>query len=513
MDKVLPFQLSIHRYKEVLEGTKNVVYYTVEIVKKSNQRWTVEKRYKEFDDLQAALKKLYSNLPLLPGKTLFPIKTPAEIEKRREELERYLKSMIARDDILNSEQVKKFLQIENNAPEATVNPPKLLGEVSSMVLGVRDFHYQPDKGLLFTAISDMSVTSRLDSQLTNMKMPWEKELPPGTLVTVGAIECYIQASIGELKFDRLWTKTYQTQIIVIYWEPNACILVVGGDDGTLSVLKVSSELNFIKYDEVISTKLHLARVMGVYLDNITNFVYTCGEDKKFKVFDYLKNDTIADLTLGTADLTALLVERENKRAFIANRTGQVFIHDISTMVPRLIHIVQAHPKGEIRSLTFDTNRHYLITGNHDDGILAIWDLDKPGKEKFAHNIANLHGKAKVRATAWSTSRTELMSANADGTVTFWNAKKAAPIYLLSAHADHVTKLQWFESKSLLVTGGKDKKIKFFQLPSEWKDKRLEDELISEAKIHKETEAMLVSQAKMKKAQDDSDEDDLAGWHK
>jgi ubiquinone/menaquinone biosynthesis C-methylase UbiE len=93
--------------------------------------------------------------------------------------------------------------------------------------------------------------------------------------------------------------------------------------------------------------------------------------KKFKVFDYLKNDTIADLTLGTADLTVLVVERENKRAFIANRTGQVFIHDISTMVPRLIHIVQAHTKGEIRCLTFDTNRHYLITGSHDDDVLAI----------------------------------------------------------------------------------------------------------------------------------------------
>jgi WD40 repeat protein len=513
MDKVLPFQLSIPRYKEVLEGTKNVVYYTVEIVKKSNQKWTVEKRYKEFDDLQNAIKKLYSNLPLLPGKTLFPIKTPAEIEKRREELEKYLKAVVGRDDVLNSETVKKFLQLDNNAPETTVNPPKLLGELSSMVLGVRDFHYQPDKGLMFTAISDMSVTSRVDSYLTNMKMPWEKELPPGTLVTVGAIECYIQANTNEFKFDRLWTKTYQTQIIVVFWEPTACILVVGGDDGTLSVLKVSSELNFIKYDEVVSTKLHLARVMGVFLDNITGFCYSCGEDKKFKVYDYSKNDTIADLTLGTSDLTTLAVERENKRAFIGNRLGQVFIHDISTMVPRLIHIVQAHPKGEIRTLIFDTNRHYLISGNHDDGILAIWDLDKPGKEKYAHNIANLHGKPKVRYAAWSTGRAELMSGNGDGSITFWNAKRASPIYVLTAHTEAITKMQWYESKGMLVTGGKDKRIRFYQLPSEWKDKRLEDELFADAKIRHDTETMLKSQAVRQKAQHDSDEDDLSGWHK
>jgi len=54
-----------------------------------------------------------------------------------------------------------------------------------------------------------------------------------------------------------------------------------------------------------------------------------------------------------------------------------------------------------------------------DGVLAIWDLDKPGKEKYAHNIANLEGKAKVRSICWSTARAELFSANADGTVTFW----------------------------------------------------------------------------------------------
>ena len=58
----------------------------------------------------------------------------------------------------------------------------------------------------------MSVTSRVDSYLTNMKMPWEKELPVGTLVTVGAVECFIQSNIGEIKFDRLWSKTFQTQV-------------------------------------------------------------------------------------------------------------------------------------------------------------------------------------------------------------------------------------------------------------------------------------------------------------
>jgi len=75
---------------------------------------------------------------------------------------------------------------------------------------------------------------------------------------------------------------------VMYWEPSLCLLAVGGDDGSISILKVASELNYIKFDEIIARKLHLSRIMGIYVDNITGLCYTCSEDKKFKVIDYTK---------------------------------------------------------------------------------------------------------------------------------------------------------------------------------------------------------------------------------
>lgn len=66
---------------------------------------------------------------------------------------------------------------------------------------------------MFTLISDMNVASRVDSYLTNMKLPWEKDLPP-VIVSVGAVECYIQDNINEFKFDRVWTKTFSCQVIL-----------------------------------------------------------------------------------------------------------------------------------------------------------------------------------------------------------------------------------------------------------------------------------------------------------
>jgi len=51
----------------------------------------LKKRYKEFDDLNKSVKKLVPNMPVLPGKTLFAVKDPAELEKRKQGLDTYLK--------------------------------------------------------------------------------------------------------------------------------------------------------------------------------------------------------------------------------------------------------------------------------------------------------------------------------------------------------------------------------------------------------------------------------------
>jgi len=379
---------------------------------------------------------------------------------------------------------------------------------------VRDFIYEVKEGLLFTAISDLSVTSRVDSYLTNMKMPWEKELPPGTLVTVGAVECYMNTGKdGEIKFDKLWTKTFQTQVIHLLWDSASNLLITGKDDGSITVLKVSAELNFIKYDEVVSNKLHLSRVMGVFFDSISELIFTVSEDKKFKVYDMSKNDVCSDMTVGNSPLTCLCGDRDNRRVFMSNKAGQVFIYDISTKTPKLIHTIQAHTKGSIRGLYFDTYKNYLFTANFDDGTIGIFDLHKPGKEKYASNIANFSGKKGVRHIVWSTGRYELYSGGEDGTITFWDAKKIAPVYALKAHGDGICKLQWMENSNTLITGGKDKKIRFYQLPDEWRDKRLEAELLKESKIQKQNEGIQKFKENQQKKAEDSDEDDLAGWHK
>lgn len=66
-----------------------------------------------------------------------------DLENRRKSLEEFLQKIVVRNDLMNADQVKSFLQLDKNASEMMVNPPKLLFEYSieGQNKGVRDFVY------------------------------------------------------------------------------------------------------------------------------------------------------------------------------------------------------------------------------------------------------------------------------------------------------------------------------------------------------------------------------------
>ena len=153
--------------------------------------------------------------------------------------------------------------------------------------------------------------------------------------------------------------------------------------------------------------------------------------------------------------------------------------------PLFLHTIQAFPKGAIRSIHFDNIKNYIVASNYDDGVIALIDAQKPGKEKYAHNVANLTGKTKVqsefcrsynilkiRRVVWSSIRAEIYGGSEDGTIAFMDAKKAAPICklklslfsdniidALKGHNDGITKFQLLDKDGILISGGKDKQIK------------------------------------------------------
>jgi len=83
-----------------------------------------------------------------------------------------------------------------------------------------------------------------------------------------------------------------------------------------------------------------------------------------------------------------------------------------------------------------------------------------------------------RFLIWREKTREIISGNQNGKVTVWSVKSAEPIYVLEAHSEPITKMEWIEEKQILITCSKDKSVKIWQFPLIW----VNEEIDSKAEV-------------------------------
>ena len=104
------------------------------------------------------------------------------------------------------------------------------------------------------------------------------------------------------------------------------------DDGRIHLLKMSEEFKFEQYEEYSVIKAHSARVMGISFDDKKGYIYSIGEDKRFKISDINYLENITDMTIGASPLKFMIFDAAENRIFIANGAGEVYIYSISTVI-------------------------------------------------------------------------------------------------------------------------------------------------------------------------------------
>lgn len=84
--------------------------------------------------------------------------------------------------------------------------------------------------------------------------------------------------------------------------------------------------------------------------------------------------------------------------------------------------------------------------------------------------------------------------------------------VLQAFDTEITQLGFLPEREWLISSSKSKSIKIWSMPKEWRDARLvADERKQAGKfINEYNKEKLLNT--IKKAEEDSDDDDLAGWH-
>eukprot|EP00830_Metopus_es_P017776 TRINITY_DN5966_c0_g1_i1.p1 TRINITY_DN5966_c0_g1~~TRINITY_DN5966_c0_g1_i1.p1 ORF type:complete len:510 (+),score=99.88 TRINITY_DN5966_c0_g1_i1:30-1532(+) len=443
--------------------------------------WNVEKRFSEFDALHKELTKTFMSVPDRPPKTVFKIKSAAGLQKRTQELNVFIKALSSRLDIMEHGIMRKFLDFEKNTKESAPALPFKVFELGPLPLGARDFWYAEEQGLLFVALSNMDLASRLDAYLSNISLPWSKK--EEIAITVGALMVYSVTKESDLKdwnFKLLWVKGYSVQTNVILWCPTLSILEIGLDDGFVRCLKIPMEEKGLKHEELGSLQMHKARVMGLAIDPATKASISIGEDGKIKIFDITTLKVFSEIAPSDAPLKCLEYNEEMKRVFVANGVGELYIYAFSETKLDLLTKIYLGSTKIIRGLAVCYKTKKVFTSALD-GVISIIDLGGVGEEKSTKLSNIIKGPEKARFLQWNLQNQELISGYENGQIILWNPETKAMKKSFLPHAEAITKILWDEKKKLLITAAKDKYIKAWNLPIEIaKEVKAESESVLES---------------------------------
>lgn len=138
---------------------KQKIFFVIR-VEKDGYDWEVQRRYSDFDELNKQLKFHFSNVPSLPGKTIFTLRKPEDIEKRRSKLEIYLRLVVQREEFYANAKLAAFLELDEHAEDSLLNQLSLVGRLTHKQFGYRDFIMIEEKDIVFTLTSQMNAGSR-----------------------------------------------------------------------------------------------------------------------------------------------------------------------------------------------------------------------------------------------------------------------------------------------------------------------------------------------------------------
>ena len=109
----------------------------------------------------------------------------------------------------------------------------------------------------------------------------------GNNLTRGSLETWVQKQTGdgEFQFEKLWSRSFKKEASMIFWSEPMGYLIVGLEDG--SVIPIDIDVDSpMKYTELRDYKIHKGRVNGAFIDEKRELMFTVGDDKFLKVFDF-----------------------------------------------------------------------------------------------------------------------------------------------------------------------------------------------------------------------------------
>ena len=207
--------------------------------------------------------------------------------------------------------------------------------------------------------------------------------------------------------------------------------------------------------------------MGLLAFPTENRLVSISDDGRLCLTDIASGTLIEKITPLESCVFPLKVLRHVRNSIFAFCDGNssIFIYDFNPSLTCLFH-QKLENCEEIRGL--DVLHNTIIAGQLS-GTVNIWECTA-GREKLTKKSATFQAKNGIREICIrQTPRREVIIADNTGVVNIHCLTTLQPVMVLQAHTDVITSMHWFEGEQILMTGAKDKSVKFWRFPPVWID--------------------------------------------
>ena len=510
--------IQIIEYTEKHIDNSPVIFYRIKVIDHfSNNNWIIEKRYNDFVSLQKKLIQNYQDVPKLPGKTFFRVSEFADIKKRKDGLQKFLRTCIERKDILANEDFKIFLELPKNSPELCGNSPDLLGSFT-LPQGVRDIVYLPNESIILLCTAEMSVIERAETTMKNTIINPDEITNP-----LGHAYIYsLEDNKGDFIFREIWRRKFKPRTRCLVYDKDENYMLIGRADGVISIFTLDKRSKYKKVDLIIELKPHINSVNGIWYDFIQKKLFTLSSDKRFLASDIKSNSNITEISKSNFGYTCLKVDTKYNRFFTANEGGVIDIYSYKKFPPMKLSSTGITGNSHIRDIYINPTQLYIYACDSKGKISVIDFSGLNNNSSYCPEISQFGGKISLRQIIYDENKKELITGDESGKIIAWGLKTGQPIFSFSGAEGNsaITKLLYDKDIRLLIAGCKNNMVKFWKLPDNWINvdvQKFEDEELK--KINNE-----IARRRIKAQQEiedgiendfDSDlsqEDDLNGWN-
>eukprot|EP00928_Gymnodinium_smaydae_P062353 TRINITY_DN46237_c0_g1_i1.p1 TRINITY_DN46237_c0_g1~~TRINITY_DN46237_c0_g1_i1.p1 ORF type:complete len:626 (+),score=157.15 TRINITY_DN46237_c0_g1_i1:150-2027(+) len=428
------------------------------------QRWTRRKRFAEVAELHEVLKKRLASVPDMPAKSAVRHFTAEYIEGRKVALNAYLQELCKRRDALNCVELQQFFGFAERLGayrQPHSSEPVQRAQVNEAAFGIANFAYDATQGVLLLGVADTSWMSRMDTKITNIKLPWEPEAPN---LPTSRMSLWRQ-SPADLRFDMAFTCRYSATVSCVAMLDGLCLC--GLSNGTVGCHSMSGKKGVIDPGPTMPLLKHTDRVVALAVDEAERWIISASRDLALIVYD-CRRQMIQCEAQTPAMVTSMTYCQHQKRLFCGLATGRIAVYDTSVLPLQKLALL---PEGNeqtsgnrISCLDYDSATSTLFAGCKDG--IKLWSIKSGRGSAWGRPMGQLPQMASSpRSVAWMASSREILAGFANGAVVVFDLEAGEPTYALQAHSDEVTCMLWLDAPRRLLTASKDKSLKIWDFPS------------------------------------------------